>query len=69
MRFLATINEEGKNVFNYYLTVLEKYAVFEGRARAAEYWWFFIVNFFVALFLNLIEIAVFFEMGTNVYFS
>lgn len=29
---------------NYYLKVLQNYAVFNGRARRSEYWWFFLIN-------------------------
>ena len=29
---------------NWYLTVLKKYAVFEGRARRKEYWSFYLIN-------------------------
>ena len=35
---------------NYFITCLKKYAVFSGRARRAEYWYFF-------LFFNLIHIT------------
>jgi uncharacterized membrane protein YhaH (DUF805 family) len=36
---------------NWYLTALKKYAVFEGRARRREYWFFQLFNtsFFIAL--------------------
>jgi uncharacterized membrane protein YhaH (DUF805 family) len=34
-------------VFNYYVEVLRKYAVFEGRAGRPEYWWFFLANIIV----------------------
>ncbi len=30
---------------NYYIEVLKKYAVFKGRARRAEYWYFVLFNF------------------------
>ena len=40
---------------NYYLAVLKKYAVFEGRARRKEYWYFFLFNLIIALVLGLIE--------------
>lgn len=34
-------------MFEYYLDVWRKYAVFSGRARRAEYWYFFLTNFLV----------------------
>ena len=39
---------------SYYLTVLKKYAVFEGRARRAEYWWFVLFNVIISVVLNTI---------------
>lgn len=36
----------------WYLRVLKQYAVFEGRARRREYWWFALVNFLVILVLS-----------------
>ncbi|HBB56655.1 TPA: DUF805 domain-containing protein [Patescibacteria group bacterium] len=40
---------------NYYLSVLKKYAVFSGRARRAEYWYFVLFNIIIALGLGLFE--------------
>jgi uncharacterized membrane protein YhaH (DUF805 family) len=34
------------------LVVFERYAVFEGRAGRAEYWWFFLANFLISLVLQ-----------------
>jgi len=39
---------------NYYLTVLKKYAVFEGRARRAEFWWFALFNFIFGMVLQML---------------
>jgi len=42
---------------NYYLEVFKKYAVFSGRARRAEYWYFYLFNIiflFVAMILDFI---------------
>ena len=36
---------------SYYLTVLKKYAVFEGRARRAEYWFFGLFNAIIGIAL------------------
>jgi uncharacterized membrane protein YhaH (DUF805 family) len=41
---------------NWYLGVLKKYAVFEGRARRKEYWFFHLFNFIVALVLVFMDV-------------
>jgi len=38
-----------------YLDALKKYAVFTGRSRRKEYWGFFLVNFVIALLLDIPE--------------
>ncbi|SDK28349.1 Uncharacterized membrane protein YhaH, DUF805 family [Ferrimonas sediminum] len=45
---------------NWYLTVLKKYAVFRGRARRREYWFFVLFNILIALTLALVDSS----MGT-----
>jgi len=37
-----------------YLEVLQKYTVFDGRARRREYWLFFLVNFIIAVAAGII---------------
>ena len=39
----------------WYLEVLRKYAVFDGRARRTEYWMFTLVNIIISFLLGLIE--------------
>jgi uncharacterized membrane protein YhaH (DUF805 family) len=39
---------------NWYLEVLKKYAVFSGRARRSEYWYFFLFNILIAVALVLL---------------
>ncbi len=39
---------------SYYLTVLKKYAVFQGRARRAEFWWFALFNFIFNMALQML---------------
>ena len=39
---------------SYYLTVLKKYAVFTGRARRAEIWYFILFNFIVSMVLQIL---------------
>src|SRR5690554_2411323 len=40
---------------NWYITVLKKYAVFSGRARRSEYWFFVLFNMIVAFILGFID--------------
>ena len=55
------------NPFNYYIEVLKKYAVFSGRARRAEYWYFYLFNFLIGFVLALISegiLAGIYSLGT-----
>lgn len=40
---------------NYYLSALKKYAVFSGRARRSEYWYFVLFNFIFSIVAMLID--------------
>ncbi len=40
---------------NWYIGVLKKYAVFEGRARRAEYWYFALFNFIAGIVLAILD--------------
>ncbi len=40
---------------SYFISALKKYAIFEGRARRAEYWFFQLFCIIVALILGLLE--------------
>jgi len=40
---------------DYYLEVLKKYAVFDGRARRAEYWYFTLFNIIFGLVAGLLD--------------
>jgi uncharacterized membrane protein YhaH (DUF805 family) len=40
---------------NWYLDVLKKYAVFEGRAKRPEYWYFVLFNAIIAVVLAIID--------------
>lgn len=42
---------------NWYLEVLKKYAVFDGRAGQKEYWWFSLFSFIIILVLSVIDIV------------
>ena len=43
---------------NYYLMVLKKYAVFDGRAQRAEYWYFFLFNIIISIILSILGKAI-----------
>lgn len=40
---------------NWYLEVLKKYAVFSGRARRKEFWFFALFNIIVSILLSIID--------------
>lgn len=42
-------------MINYYLSVLKNYAVFEGRARRSEYWYFTLANIIVSVILTFVD--------------
>jgi uncharacterized membrane protein YhaH (DUF805 family) len=44
-----------KNPWQYFCGVLKKYAVFQGRARRAEFWWFFLFNWIIGMILMVID--------------
>lgn len=46
---------------NWYFEVLKKYAVFSGRARRKEYWYFVLFNIIVSIILGIID------LGTGTY--
>ncbi|MFZ2171181.1 MAG: DUF805 domain-containing protein [Methylococcaceae bacterium] len=43
---------------NWYLEVLKKYAVFDGRARRKEYWYFTLFNFLAFFIVTFIDSAI-----------
>ena len=40
---------------NWYLGVLKKYAIFGGRARRKEYWYFFLFSLLISIVLSIID--------------
>jgi uncharacterized membrane protein YhaH (DUF805 family) len=50
---------------NYYFDVLQKYAVFSGRATRSEYWYFTLFNLLVSVILGLIGLLVSRAMGAT----
>ena len=50
-----SIAQKQEGYVNWYLEVLKKYAVFEGRARRKEYWYFLLFNFPIGIVLAIID--------------
>jgi len=50
---------------NYYLNALKKYAIFSGRARRSEYWYFALFNFIFAIVAVVLDHA----LGTTFKFE
>lgn len=48
---------KGENM-NWYLEVLKKYAVFNGRARRKEYWMFLLFNLIISFIIGFVEVFV-----------
>ncbi|MDE1251249.1 DUF805 domain-containing protein [Vibrio aestuarianus] len=40
---------------NWYITAVKKYATFSGRSRRKEYWYFFLFNLLISMFLGFID--------------
>jgi uncharacterized membrane protein YhaH (DUF805 family) len=62
---------------NWYLEVLKKYAVFQGRARRKEYWMFNLFNIIIAMVIGFVtgvvdvvfEVGVMLNLATSVIYS
>ncbi|CAM5274526.1 aminopeptidase [Streptomyces tanashiensis] len=52
---------------NWYLDVLKKYAVFNGRARRKEFWMFFLFNFIFLTVLSIVDQAVGTQLLSTIY--
>ena len=48
--------------------VFKKYAVFDGRARRPEFWWFFLANLIVAVAILIVATIAFGEAGGQVVY-
>src|SRR5215213_4045954 len=46
--------------------VLENYANFTGRARRAEFWWYFLANFIISIIFNIIDAVIGSGMGAGI---
>lgn len=53
------------NLMNYYLNVLKNYAIFSGRARRSEYWYFALFNFI----FSIVAVALDHALGTTFKFE
>jgi uncharacterized membrane protein YhaH (DUF805 family) len=47
----------GKGMY-YYLDAIRKYAVFDGRAQRAAYWYFILLNLLISLAIGIVEVIV-----------
>lgn len=54
---------------NYYLSVLKNYAVFSGRARRAEYWYFILFNLIITIILMGIDYSLGLQIGISTVYS
>jgi uncharacterized membrane protein YhaH (DUF805 family) len=52
---------------NYYLQVLKNYAVFNGRARRSEYWYFFLFNMIISIGLGFLGGLADLSFLSNIY--
>ena len=53
----------------YYLSVLQNYANFEGRARRKEYWMFFLFNLIFSYSLTFLDLFVLKTGFINLFYS
>ena len=52
---------------SWYVMVLKKYLVFEGRARRKEYWYFALISFIISAILSLIDTAIGINVLATIY--
>ena len=52
---------------NWYVEVLKKYVVFEGRARRKEYWYFVLISVIISIILRLIDTAIGINVLATIY--
>ncbi|MEH6563744.1 MAG: DUF805 domain-containing protein [Halopseudomonas sp.] len=52
---------------NWYLEVLKKYAVFQGRARRSEYWFFILFNIIAMTILGAVDYALGMQILAPIY--
>jgi len=49
-------------MMHWYIDVIKKYAVFDGRAQRQEFWMFFLINLIISTVINVIDLNL---LGTN----
>ncbi|MFJ9322350.1 DUF805 domain-containing protein [Streptomyces globisporus] len=54
---------------NWYLAVLKNYAGFSGRARRKEYWMFTLINFVIAVVLQIVGFAIDTQVPYYIYLA
>ena len=54
---------------SWYLQVLKKYAVFSGRARRKEYWYFSLFNMLIGIALALVDVSFNQEVGGGLLYA
>ncbi|PWK76550.1 uncharacterized membrane protein YhaH (DUF805 family) [Mucilaginibacter oryzae] len=52
---------------NYYIEVLKNYALFSGRARRSEYWYFALFNVIFSMILSFVGVFLKFPLLSNIY--
>lgn len=52
---------------NYFFKVLSKYAIFNGRARRSEYWYFALISTIITVILMMIGNAIKFPLLNSIY--
>lgn len=52
---ITGVHHKGRDYMNWYLDVLKKYAVFNGRSRRREYWFFMLFNLIASIVLTVID--------------
>ncbi len=51
---------------SWYLQALKKYAVFSGRARRREYWFFVLFNIIVSIILGVVDVMAGMQTSTGI---
>lgn len=46
---------DNKKLFDYYQSVLQKYAIFEGRTNRKEFWMFFLANVIISFCVGVLD--------------
>jgi uncharacterized membrane protein YhaH (DUF805 family) len=62
----STVNSDRNNLFDWYMAVLKNYAVFTGRARRKEYWYFTLVSMMAGIILAVVGVVA--GIGSSLYY-